>query len=501
MIQDNSLISFLTSIDTLTITVLDPDFVRNEIQQEFKRARIQEISKQKGPSTRAFWKQEMSSDQYIMNCDLFQSFVAITNDQEKEYPLNKQLISDLLAMNTLKEEPTDKTLGTRVRFGEVIQDWEGVDITSRNTPSIGSKPDVLHRKVGRTGAQSIRVVGEVKDMEGSDDFSDKEQGHILDLLQITLNAQPWRQFIYGYLTDCKRFEFYRANRGETSDGKSRISFERSGLYFDVDGWKAMQLLILQDDATLGFNDVHVEGWELDTLLGTGATSAVFRATNQTTNAVCKLYFDVSCSSFQLKINECAALKKLESFPCIPKVVSGAPETSACGRFVLITTPVGLDIPQAIRLPLSAYAMIVLALQYAHANDIYHNDIAPDNLVGTKLPDQSLIALLIDFGSACGQSTIQRRFYSIGTRALFYCNKEYKFGAKADLCALVRSIFFLTQDTFARATPETAEDLDAIIDQQIWYWKDAMTLAKAVNYEGLYNHLVNGGKSSLGGQEK
>eukprot|EP01039_Chlorochromonas_danica_P011672 gene11672-13088_t len=229
----------------------------------------------------------------------------------------------------------------------------------------------------------------------------------------------------------------------------------------------MRLMVAQDDVTLGFSDVYIEGWAIVTLLGTGATSAVFRVTSrQLEIAVCKLFFDVT-SGPQLRENERTMLEKLSQFDCIPKVVGGAPAKSACGRSVLIKMPLGLDLPTAICLPISAYSQIVKALQYAHANNIFHNDIAPQNLFGITLAGKSMIALLNDFGSACGLDTIRNPSSIIATRPLFY-RRDQEFGAQADLCAFVRS---KAHKSFIPAEVGNAEQLDETISHQIWYWKD------------------------------
>lgn len=450
----------------------------------------------KGPSTRAAWRQGMSSEQLIKNPSLLAIFTQLTPVQEQKYSLDQAKIEALLLLDTLLEEPCGDIMGTRARFGEMIKHWEGVDIDCRNTSTIGPlKPDVLHRKLGRTGELSIRVVGEVIKMEGRGDFSHEDQGQILDFLQTTLMVQPWRSFIYGYLTDCKRFEFFCAKRVKSNDGTS-ITFEQSGVLYGDNGWKALRLMVAQDDVALGFTDVYIEGWAIETLLGTGLTSAVFRVKSMQSDmdAVCKLFFDVNSGS-QLRQNELTMLGKLSQFDCIPKVVVGAPAKSACGRSVLIKMPLGLDLPKAVCLPISAYAHIIEALKYAHSNDVFHNDIAPQNLLGITLANKSMIALLNDFGSACGIDTIKKESSTIASRPLFY-TKHQGFGPEADLCAFVRSIFFLTQLTFIPADVKNAEQLDEIINHQIWFWKDALRLAQLVDYDGLYDHLLKGGKTSI-----
>ena len=146
----------------------------------------------------------------------------------------------------MKEEP--KTgVGTRQLFADLVSSWrfDGIiiDTSSRNVPTIGShKPHVLHRKDGMHGEQSVKVMGEIKGMRDSDEvggeFSWEEVGQICDFLQTTLLIQPWRSFVYGYLTDCRRFEIFRASRAH--DGI--IVFERSGVLMDKAGWEALRKL-------------------------------------------------------------------------------------------------------------------------------------------------------------------------------------------------------------------------------------------------------------------
>ena len=115
----------------------------------------------------------------------------------------------------------------------------------------------------------MRGVGEIKG-GGEGEFSHEEQGQICDFLQTCLSIQPWRSFVYGYLTDCRRFEFYRASKRESA-GLTEICFERTGIILGIEGWSMLRSLCCQDNVTLGYEDVHI-GW-----LGTGLTSAVFYA--------------------------------------------------------------------------------------------------------------------------------------------------------------------------------------------------------------------------------
>lgn len=457
-----------------------------------KRLRVeQENLRPKGPSTRSEWIQSKPEDEYKVVKDMFGNFRAPTEQDLHRFSLNNTLIDRLLAFEFLLEEPRDGSPGTRAHFGGIVENWEGVDIISRNRKTIGThKPDILHRKQGRAGEQSVRAIGEIKLMERNSEleFSYEQQGEICDFLQTSLMVQPWRNFIYGYMSDGKRFEFYRVSKG-TKNEQVVYFIERSGLFLGWEGWEKLQLLVCQDDAILGYCDVNIPGWELKTWLGTGATSAVFTciSQNSSTLAVCKLYLDVTRGR-ELRKRERKALERLSELPCVPKIVAGAPDRSLCQRAVLIKTPEGLDIPREIRLAVDAFAPIVNALKYAHQQcDVFHNDISPENLFGVKQEDGSYTAMLNDFGSACSQSELDTGV-RIGTRRLFYDNG---FGARADLVGLVRSIFYLTQATFVYGKVTTAEELDGVMRQQIQFWSTALNFANQMQYEQLYHHLHSG----------
>lgn len=89
-------------------------------------------------------------------------------------------------------------------------------------------------------------------------------------MQVCLTVQPWRMFLYGYLSDCRRFEVFKATR--LSNGN--IAFERSGLCTDANGWNHLNWLLMQTLDVLGFEDITIDGWVVDKYLGKDAHAPI-----------------------------------------------------------------------------------------------------------------------------------------------------------------------------------------------------------------------------------
>jgi hypothetical protein len=344
------------------------------------------------------------------------------------------------------------------------------------------------------------VVGEIKSMPSSAttvesfrDFADEELGQEMDFLQVCMKLQAWRQHMYGYLADCRRIEFFHATR----DSSGVVRFERSGMFTDSEGWDRLNWLLNQPLDVLGFEDISMAGWTVDSFLGAGATSAVFSAKRADNGdiAVCKLYLSVT-NGAEHRAREVRALQLLRGDPRVPAVVDGAPDCTTSGRSALLKTPVGRLLQSDVRLSIADYAPIVHTLQAAHAKDLYHNDVSTDNLFAVSQDDGSYRVMLNDFGSSTNSAELAevstgRR--SIATRALFYADPSdtLTFGAVADLRALVRSLFCLTQCTFDPAAVTTANRLDATMRSQIAIWGVALDLAQNANYSAL-NALLSTG---------
>jgi hypothetical protein len=451
-----------------------------------KQKLLEETGKPKGPVTRSEWFKELKLNHKItVNRDLINKFTM--PDSTKHLPLPR---ASLYRITNRGKEPSDKNIeGTRELFGDIVSKWKvpnrTQDIGSTAVQTLGThKPDHLMRMAGRRGEQSIITADQVTPMASEQtphcDFSDEQVGQELDFLQMALQLQPWRTFVYGFLTDTRRFEFFRAVR----DIQRGILFENSGVYSDKDGWIALQRLLSQSDEILGFQDVSLPGWDLDCWLGSGATSVVFSIKNQDNSlvlreAVCKMYIDRETGETQ-RAKEVRALELLNDQLNVPHPVPGAPVKTRSGLSVLVKTPVGVAIPDQMRVPVSAYASLVSTLQIAHKRGLLHNDVSPSSVFAMPTGD----VLLNDWGSSATAAEIKRGM-AIGTRALYYNTSTTRpFGAAADLCALVRSVFYLTQATFSSGDTNTCAEMDAIMEKQLPVWRKALRLARSTNYAGL-----------------
>ena len=468
-----------------------------ELQEHFavlykRQKMLEETGIPKGPVTRSEWVKKLKEEhKIIVRKDLIERLTPPGPEVTQRLPLPAQAH---YLITKRGEEPKDKAtkgMGTREMFGDILLTWNvpgrTQDVHSTAVQTLGThKPDHLMRKAGRSGEQSIVTAGEIKRMLKGEiahgDFSDEEVGQELDFLQMAFILQPWRTFIYGFLTDTRRFEFFRAVRECLQGG---IHFERSEVHTDEAGWVALQTLLSQSDEALGFQDISVRDWEFVSWLGSGATSVVFGIINiaDQSAAVCKIYIshtDGDGVGVDRRAREVRALNLLSDQPNVPCPVVGAPVQTVSGLSVLIKKPVGLPIPNQMRLPVSAYAPLVATLKIAHGRDLYHNDVSPSCFFAMNGADGSSWILLNDWGSAASAAEIANNSDNIGTRLLYY----NAFGAAADLSALVRSIFYLTQATFNCSDATTCAELDAIMRAQLPLWREALVLAGNEDYDGL-----------------
>jgi hypothetical protein len=473
----------------------------DDLAIQFKKQRMENQAVILDPSARSEWVKELWRVRRLeLNMNMFEEFI------DAIPPVEVPTDHEIFGKFQVTEEPKDKNVkGTRAYFGEIIGKWVlpavVTDTASRNTPTVGThKPGVLHRLKYQGGEQSIVALGDVKLMpakvtvaEAFPDFGDEDCGQILGFLQTGLQVQPWRTIMYGHLNDCRRFQFFKATRNR--DGG--INFQKSRLYIDATGWRMLYVLLMQSLEKLGFEDVGVQGWAVNGILGAGATSAVFAAkhvSNDGLTAVCKIY--LHHDGEQLRAREVRALSALVGHPHVPQVVPGSPDRTASGRFILLKTPVGLALQTTVRLSIAYYAPIVDALTQAHAANVFHNDVAPANLCAVRGDDGSYRVLLNDFGSATTEeelANVRSAGEKIATRVLFYgdATDSLTFGRAADLRALVRSVFFLTQCTFDPTVVTTAAALERVMLEQLPVWREALRLAGIADYNGLTTLLQTG----------
>ena len=411
--------------------------------------------------------------------EFFSTFVEIHPSMELQELVNGGTIQGGFNFNVNVGEEPKGGKGSREYFGIVIQEVIKLvqrrhDCESRNNSSVGNhKPDYVQRSAEIAGEHGIICLGEIKGMLGVDqEFSDQAVGQILDFLQELLIMQGWRQWVFGFLTDGVRFEFFRCMR--CSD--NRVSYSRSGLFSNGPAWLRLSQLLQQSNEILGFSEIIVAGWKLESLLGNGATSAVFTATSDTgLTAVCKIFISRDACAFHK--NEIRALQLMSDDPHTPKIVSAVLKTGGEPSYpVLIMTPLGIPIEEnRVLLPLWAYTPLVDTLRASHELGLCHIDICSDNIFAVEKGKGIYDVFLSDWGSSMliEEVKVADKFF---THKLYY--DVSRMGPSEDLAALLRSVFFLTHRTLPAT--ETRE-----LDRQIYLegnWGVALKCARNGDYE-------------------
>ena len=170
-------------------------------------------------------------------------------------------------------------------------------------------------------------------------FSSEDRGQTLEFGTKIMKFQAWRQFCYMFLTDTRRFEFYRITR--LANGE--FHYSQTATYTDREGWEILSRLCAQTDAKLGFVSMEMKGWALGATLGVGRTSVVIEASGRTCNGgVVKAYTEAATVAKQRRKCEYNVLKALEKagVPYVPTVVPGSPAITATSVPVLFKSPRG-----------------------------------------------------------------------------------------------------------------------------------------------------------------
>lgn len=304
-----------------------------------------------------------------------------------------------------------------------------------------------------------------------------------------MHKQPWRPHVYAVLSDTRRFKFFKITR-EGSD----FVFQHSDIFLDVKGWEVFRSLVCQTAEKLGYVQYAIEGWTVGSVLGIGGTAVVVEArqsgqpsvAGESIDAVAKLYTGARAQNY--RDQEAAALEALRGISSIPRPIQGAPAATVADRPVLLKSPRGNAAGDGVFPLIGDYSPLVDALEAVHRKGWLHNDVAPANIFFQKMPDGSPNVFLNDFGSATHGVPTSPAVSLIKSRPLFYkpstFSNAFEFGSKADLCALVLSIYVLTQKSaFDSAEVTTASQLEEVA-MRAQPWKDALIAAKNENYGGV-----------------
>lgn len=100
------------------------------------------------------------------------------------------------------------------------------------------RPDVACYYLGKRAPSAITILGNVRGWSPPEkDFPDVAIGHIIDMGQDLMTKQQFtRDFLYCFLTDGNKFQFFRCVRQRMGD----IWYEQSAVYVGEKGWQVQE---------------------------------------------------------------------------------------------------------------------------------------------------------------------------------------------------------------------------------------------------------------------
>jgi hypothetical protein len=281
--------------------------------------------------------------------------------------------------------------------------------------SLGTrKPDEPFYCRGKPKAEPyITFLGDVKyaDKGSGSHFEPKAKGYIFDFLLELMRHQPYRPFAYGFLTDSRRFQFFKIEKSlETFKFKeSSVMIGRNKFI----GWQVnniflrmnevicvIQLLFGMMTATLeelGYMDVSVPEYNIIKLIGSGAHGLVYEAINSSNGsapAVALKLFTTGNDNFQREVIALTYLKDetvLATNGFIPDILLTT--NSSCGWNVIVETPIALLIGSPKNLRGREVSDVCRTLRAIHEAGFYHGDVKPANVMYNSAKN---VAMLIDF---------------------------------------------------------------------------------------------------------
>jgi hypothetical protein len=114
------------------------------------------------------------------------------------------------------------------------------------------RPDIAIYQQNQRGACSITMLGDVKGRSSESDFPDEEVGHILDMArELMMDHQFLREFLYCFLTDGYRFQFFNFQKDSRND---TFAYYPSPVYEGQEGWQVgFSLFLLECDVALRYS--------------------------------------------------------------------------------------------------------------------------------------------------------------------------------------------------------------------------------------------------------
>jgi hypothetical protein len=229
-------------------------FAETEVIQRLDK--LERVTKHVGVTSAADWVKLLRNGRYLSHCSILNAFLLdhsvnwwiegaevtpgtfpapdateVTTTQ----PFVSEMISKILnckgfVHQAYKQKPS-KFLTTKIKVKFVSIPCDG----HANVSFFTRKPDVPCYENPGSGSCSITIVGDVKGGAAlNKDFSDDSIGQILDMGRDLLKeVQFLRSFVYCFLTDGSRFQFFKCTR--KSDGE--FDFKQSSIYSRLQGWQ------------------------------------------------------------------------------------------------------------------------------------------------------------------------------------------------------------------------------------------------------------------------
>jgi hypothetical protein len=307
-----------------------------------------------------------------------------------------------------------------------------------------------------------------------------------DLLK---NHQVIRSFLYCFLTDGQRFQFFKAER--LSDG---FAFQQSSVFTSTKGWQILLGFLRSDFSVLGYEALSVEGVSNLEYLGRGGSCVAFKgeldsgsgkaSASSGDAVVVKVFNDAEAMTNEQRMLD--MLSRPSQIKNVPKCLGVFPvlvDGQASTKTAMVCSPVGdavLPITKGKPTRGCHLSDLVTILEEAHARGIVHRDIKPGNIF---LVDGTV--LLSDWGISCRNSDELIRWRGTvaycdpPTRDAYAGGMHYPKPA-ADLRSLVRCAYaMMFQET------DFPRDMDYWTDRLAsGLWKACMDAAERLEYDTL-----------------
>jgi hypothetical protein len=354
----------------------------------------------------------------------------------------------------------------------------------------GRKPDIVSYQCETSGSLSIVIVGDVKPRDSDGDFSDQQKGHVIDFMRTLMSeVQPFRKMLYGVLSDCFRFQFIRAVRGE----KGIITFELSQVYRSIRGYQLFASLFVQPLSLLGFEEFIIPNVELLEFLGHGVSCYAFRGAYRKELGgpllVVKVFKEEQ--SYVREKDNLARLKTCD-VSNVPVIMNKEELRTEQAYPVLVLGPVGSVVQPLIEgctITSDHILKLIETIERVHTiAQLVHRDIKPSNIFLDSATNE---IILNDWSSAIPLSNDLVPFH--GTHGFYrecdiILSNQVRFHCPTvttDLIALVRSIYLML---FNLPAPTYS-----IVDiERFWHllfrtntiWQEAFELCEVCDYENL-----------------